>query len=146
LPKLPNWSRQIEADPDFLDPFQPEIPLLSEFGVTLGNVFRRVTGPEVPRSPKLPSLFCKKCDLLKARVAKQPQSTRVEEPSLLCNSCGFHTSSNPTCRSPTGVSQDLGHHGEEEKNGKKNEVDNPLEHGGAARRYGEKTNNEGHSE
>jgi hypothetical protein len=47
LPKLPNWSRQIEADPDFLDPFQPEIPLLSEFGVTLGNVFRRVTGPEV---------------------------------------------------------------------------------------------------
>ena len=49
MPKLPNWSRQIEAEPDLLDPFQPEIPFISEFGVPLGNVFWRVTGPEVPQ-------------------------------------------------------------------------------------------------
>ena len=30
------------------DPFQPEIPFISEFGATLGYVFRRVTGPEAP--------------------------------------------------------------------------------------------------
>ena len=49
LPKLPKWNRQIEAEPDLFDPFHTEIPFFTKFGVALGNVFRRMAGPEVPK-------------------------------------------------------------------------------------------------